>query len=962
MDSASSTIPVQKIVNDGTGTASTWDQNGNGRVIYIDNAGQQEAIVINNSGVIASGQQGIHFYTDAAQTAGNALIEWTMDNASSTIAVQKIQNDGTGNGVFIDQNGNGVALNIDSEATSAASYGIKVYTGQGAYPALIGNNDNDHYQIRSLAGGTASHHFYRNYASVDTSAPVVFIEQDNSGDDQDALQIQQDGTGEGIRVNQYGEAIAADFNKLSTGGSTAVDIRNDGTGNGLTIDQNGNGIALHIDSEATTEKAILIESPKQLATPVFEITSGVERTGTDGNSMFKLANVSATSTGDVFYVENDGSGDAVKINQDGDGIALNIDSEATTADAVYIAGVNTDSDVVKIVSEGVLSSNASALLIYTANANTGSGQALVDIRQQNASATKPIMYIDQNGNATAIIIDTESTTTHGVEVAADALTTASALYVHADSALLSTSSNGLIYFQQANATADGHLARFRNEGTGYCLFLDNNGDSIALNIDSEATTNTSYALNVFTGQGAYAAYIGTHASDYYIKKTHTSGDGSNYFYRDIASADTAGPIMTVRNDNAGDDQPNIKIINDGAGIGLLIDQNGNNFAIDIDSEATTAPAIRWDVGASALTGQLGDADSPTGSYKFYRDLAAASTAGPVVGIAQENVGDDQDSLTIIQSGSGNYITAGPLTVSSIGTLAIAASTPLTLFKVERTDVPAYIEWMGGGGDSELRFSVNGDASYSVGIDDGDLDKFKISYGASDASAFGINDYFVIENDGDTFIDKTLTIGETSAYTGALTIYGGASGADMVTLDRGKASYKWDLTGNYLTFTDGTGSYPDFSLKHAGGNVHKAVIGGDASASNLDDTRGDGELWAGSVGTAATDAPGASLSFKTGLGRGNDASSKLRFYTALPEGTSTTLQSHTEVMQMTDGVIYQYANLYTQEKSSDPDDPAEGYHVIWQSDGTGTGDDGDIMIKITAGGSTKTTTLVDFSAV
>jgi len=49
-----------------------------------------------------------------------------------------------------------------------------------------------------------------------------------------------------------------------------------------------------------------------------------------------------------------------------------------------------------------------------------------------------------------------------------------------------------------------------------------------------------------------------------------------------------------------------------------------------------------------------------------------------------------------------------------------------------------------------------------------------------------------------------------------------------------------------------------------------------------------------------------------------------------------------------------------EKSVDPADPAEGRCVTWMSDGTGSGDDGDIMMKITAGGSTKTVTLVDFS--
>lgn len=51
-----------------------------------------------------------------------------------------------------------------------------------------------------------------------------------------------------------------------------------------------------------------------------------------------------------------------------------------------------------------------------------------------------------------------------------------------------------------------------------------------------------------------------------------------------------------------------------------------------------------------------------------------------------------------------------------------------------------------------------------------------------------------------------------------------------------------------------------------------------------------------------------------------------------------------------------------ELSADPANPPEGQSVMWQSDGTGAGDDGDIMMKITAGGSTKTTTLVDFSAI
>jgi hypothetical protein len=60
--------------------------------------------------------------------------------------------------------------------------------------------------------------------------------------------------------------------------------------------------------------------------------------------------------------------------------------------------------------------------------------------------------------------------------------------------------------------------------------------------------------------------------------------------------------------------------------------------------------------------------------------------------------------------------------------------------------------------------------------------------------------------------------------------------------------------------------------------------------------------------------------------------------------------------------YGWAGIWGQELSADPTNPSEGSHVIWQSNGTGSGDDGDIMMKITAGGVTKTATLVDFSAV
>jgi hypothetical protein len=37
-------------------------------------------------------------------------------------------------------------------------------------------------------------------------------------------------------------------------------------------------------------------------------------------------------------------------------------------------------------------------------------------------------------------------------------------------------------------------------------------------------------------------------------------------------------------------------------------------------------------------------------------------------------------------------------------------------------------------------------------------------------------------------------------------------------------------------------------------------------------------------------------------------------------------------------------------------------ALWLSDGEGAGDEGDVMVKITIGGVTKTATLVDFSVL
>ena len=63
----------------------------------------------------------------------------------------------------------------------------------------------------------------------------------------------------------------------------------------------------------------------------------------------------------------------------------------------------------------------------------------------------------------------------------------------------------------------------------------------------------------------------------------------------------------------------------------------------------------------------------------------------------------------------------------------------------------------------------------------------------------------------------------------------------------------------------------------------------------------------------------------------------------------------------DGTFLAFTSINIQERSSTPPNPPEGWMVLWLSDGTGAGDDGDTMITTTAGGATKTIAIRDFSA-
>lgn len=144
--------------------------------------------------------------------------------------------------------------------------------------------------------------------------------------------------------------------------------------------------------------------------------------------------------------------------------------------------------------------------------------------------------------------------------------------------------------------------------------------------------------------------------------------------------------------------------------------------------------------------------------------------------------------------------------------------------------------------------------------------------------------------------------------------------------------------------DGTSALP-LALNPFGGNVGIQTL----SPTYAFQVRRIGG--AGSLGLTVDNITGISrLSQYYSIGDDTSSTTGHGFYTR--NATATDVLSF---------LVYPGGGYGGKELSSDPTDPPEGQHVIWQSDGTGSGDDGDIMIKITAGATTKTITLVDFSA-
>jgi len=298
---------------------------------------------------------------DSGSTAA-AVVEFVQDHATDDQSTLKIQQDGTGYPLHIDNYGTGRSLMMDISGNSKGIYIDSAATTQGTFYSTSDSGQTI-VNIGDSRDAQGTNWFFRNLASASSAGPVMFVEQDNSGDDQNALRIQNDGTGDSVFIDTNSNAYSLNIDsEASTAGT--VYIASTGTGVSTLINQDGDGIGLQIDTESTTKPGLQI------------LADGI-RTGTTSSAALAVRQDHASSTGTASYIQNDGTGISFDIAHNGNSTAVVLVSQASSANGLFLRMDN---------------ASATGNAINIDHDGTGIG-----------------MFADIDGNATAIQIDSEAT-------------------------------------------------------------------------------------------------------------------------------------------------------------------------------------------------------------------------------------------------------------------------------------------------------------------------------------------------------------------------------------------------------------------------------------------------------------------------------------------------------------------------------------------------------------------------
>lgn len=374
---ASGASPLTKPLVSFRATNATYDQ----WLMELNNTGTKTVLDIQQETALDFHENGLSVVSNVDQTTIDQgfVILW-QKGATSTDEVLEVVNDGLGETVLVNTNNDAIGMKLikdfgdvnQTKNNIISDWDARV-TDAGTYTASGAN-----VFIRNKVTETSG--------TITDSRIVLDVRQEHT-----------DATGDAAYIEHRG-----------TGNNTLSLFSNNGA-RGLYINQDANSESIYIDSEASSDAALFISGQNTSGSTFYILDEAVHGTGSTG-SLMRLQMNNASSTAPV-----------LRLDQNGNGESINIDSEATTANNIYVSSQNTSDSSLYVLSGGVhtsttfgavarfQASNASATA-RTVLAQSGGTGTVVDIEKSGASGTA--LRIDNDGTGKAQLVDHDDTGTN----------------------------------------------------------------------------------------------------------------------------------------------------------------------------------------------------------------------------------------------------------------------------------------------------------------------------------------------------------------------------------------------------------------------------------------------------------------------------------------------------------------------------------------------------------------------
>jgi len=282
--------------------------------------------------------------------------------------------------------------------------------------------------------------------------------------------------------------LAVDGATISLDATTSFNIDNSNTSNGITIGTATSAVPIsigHATSETTVNDNLSVTGDMAV-----DGTANLDEVDIDG--AVQIDNTITVGADDqgydvIFYGDTassnmtwDTSEDDLVLNdsrlvidQDDNISAIHIDSESTSAGVLYLdASATTTGFGLEVVTNGLTSGTMAS---FSSNSSSASTRNLVSIVNDHASATgATCLNIDQDANQKGIDINNVCTTSYGMLVQADALTTGKIGYFYSNSS--DNSTRNLVEITNDHASADNAVGLLiQQDGADASIELTGNG-------------------------------------------------------------------------------------------------------------------------------------------------------------------------------------------------------------------------------------------------------------------------------------------------------------------------------------------------------------------------------------------------------------------------------------------------------------------------------------------------------